>query len=111
MTGKYNIELFKLKAELCKTFADPTRLLILEELRGGEKKVGELSDNLDTPQAVISRHLAILREKGIVTARRSGTTAYYSLTDMKICDACDLVHGILMNQIEHNRELAKRLAS
>jgi DNA-binding transcriptional ArsR family regulator len=107
--SKYNLELYKLKAELCKTFSDPKRLIILAELRHGEKAVGELAQSLGISQAVVSRQLAILREKGVVTPRREGTTVYYSLTDSKIGEACDLVHEILLKQIEKDRELTERL--
>ncbi len=109
MATQYNMELYKLKAELCKTFADPNRLIIINELRSGEKLVGDLVQTLGIPQAVVSRHLAILRSRGAVRPRRKGINVYYSLTDPKICEACDLVHGILLNQIEKNRELAERL--
>lgn len=104
-----NLELYKLKAELCKTFSDPKRLIILDELRDGEKAVGDLAVALKISQAVVSRQLAILREKGVVKPRREGTTVYYSLTDPKICEACDLVHEILLNQIGKNRELTEKL--
>lgn len=107
--SSYNLELYKLKAQLCKTFSDPKRLIILSELRHGEKAVGELAQSLGISQAVVSRQLAILREKGVVTPRREGTNVYYSLTDSKIGEACDLVHEILLKQIEKNRELSERL--
>ena len=106
-----DLELFRLKAELCKTFSDPKRLIILDELRKGEKAVGELAQILGISQAVVSRQLAILREKGVVTPRREGTNVFYRLADDKICEACDLVHEILIKQIEKNRELSDRLIS
>jgi len=104
-----NLELYRLKAKLCKTFADPTRLIMIEELRGGEKSVSELIRLLDIPQAAASRHLAVLRDRGVVQTRRKGNIVFYSLTDLKIGEACDLVHNILLNQIEKNRQLAERL--
>jgi ArsR family transcriptional regulator len=109
MPEKYNIELFKLKAELCKTFSDPKRLMIISELRAGEKSVGSLVEALKIPQAVISRNLAILRNRGIAQARRSGANVYYSLTNNKIIDACDIVHEILLEQVARNREMADKL--
>ncbi|MFC1925329.1 ArsR/SmtB family transcription factor [Chloroflexota bacterium] len=109
MTSQYNLELYKLKAELCKTFSDPNRLIIINELRSGEKAVGELVQLLQIPQAAVSRHLALLRNKGVVTARREGTSIYYSLTDSKISEACDLVHQVLINYLERNRGLAEIL--
>ena len=102
-------ELYKLKAELCKTFADPKRLMIITELRHGERTVGQLTQLLEAPQAVVSRHLAVLRNRGIVTARRDGVSIYYSLTNPRIADACDIVHEILLEQVSRNREIADKL--
>ena len=111
LLARYNLELYALKAELCKTFADAKRLIIINELRQGETTVGELARLLEFPQAVVSRHLAILRDKGVVQYRREGTSVYYNLSDPKIGDACDMVHQILLDQIEKNRELAERLVA
>ena len=110
MPEKYNIELYRLKAELCKTFSDPKRLMIINELRGGEKSVGNLAAVLKIPQAVVSRNLAILRHRGIVKTRREGVNIYYSLSDAKIGEACDLVHKILLEQVAKNREIADKIA-
>ena len=103
-----DIELYKLKAELCKTFADPKRLMIISELRHGERTVGHLTEVLQAPQAVVSRHLAVLRIRGIVTTRRKGVNVYYSLANMRIVDACDIIHEILLEQVAKNREMAER---
>ena len=109
MSKERNPELYRLKSELCKTFSDPKRLMIIDELRNGERSVGEMCQILGVPQAVVSRHLAILRDRGVVNARREGTNAYYSLSDPKIGEACEIVHEILLSQITKNRELAERL--
>lgn len=105
----HDSELFKLKAELCKTFADPKRLAIINELRGGEKPVGEIAQALSILPAVASRHLALLRNRGVVRPRREGTNVYYRLTDPKIVTACDLMHQILLDSLTENKELAERL--
>jgi ArsR family transcriptional regulator, virulence genes transcriptional regulator len=104
-----DMELFRKKAELCKTLCDATRLAIVDQLRRGEKSVGTMVDNLGLPQAVVSRHLGLLRERGVLIARRNGTSVYYRLADPKIAEACDLVHTILMNQMARTREMADRL--
>jgi len=98
------ILLFKLQAEICKTLAYP-------KLREGEMSVGQLASSLGLPQANVSQHLAILRERGIVATRREGTTIYYSLLSPKIGEACDLVQGVLQEQLASNRVLASSLGS
>ena len=109
MKNKYNLELLKMQAELCKTFAEPRRLIIIQELRDGEKSVGELQAAVDVQQPVVSHHLSILKTKGIVQARRAGRNTYYYLTNPKICEACDIVHDILLHQMKTNNELTKKL--
>lgn len=105
MITKREIELYKSKAEICKAFSDPKRLHIIEELRKGQKSVGALAQIMSIPQAAVSRHLAVLREKGIVDYRREGTNVFYSLSDKKICEACDLVHQILLARLEKTQRL------
>jgi ArsR family transcriptional regulator len=61
MTEENNSYIFKLQADICKTLADPKRLMLLHELREGEKSVGQLVSTLGLPQANVSRQLAILR--------------------------------------------------
>ncbi len=102
-------QLFQHQASICKTLADPKRLMILHELRDGEASVGQLVSNLGLPQANVSQHLAILRERGIVTTRRKGTTIYYSLANPKIGEACDLVREVLADQLSQNQALARSL--
>jgi ArsR family transcriptional regulator, virulence genes transcriptional regulator len=109
MPEKYDLELYKLQAELCKTFSDPKRLIIISNLRNGEKSVGELVELLKTPQAVVSRHLAILRNRGVVQTRRAGVSVYYSLTNPRIVEACDISRQVLLEQVARNKRIAEKL--
>ena len=109
VSAENTTELFRLKAELCKTFADPKRLMIITELRNGERSVGDLVEAIGSPQAVVSRHLAVLRHRGIVVTRREGASVYYRLANPRIVEACDIVHSILMDHLARNRELADKL--
>ena len=102
-------ELFKLQADICKTLADPNRLAILHELRDGEKSVGEIVTALGLRQSNTSRHLAVMRDRGLVAARRDGTTIYYGLTNEQIGAACDLVQQVLESRLAHSQELAASL--
>ncbi len=109
MPEKYDLELYRLQAELCKTFSDPKRLIIISALREGEKSVGELVEVLQCPQAVVSRHLAILRNGGVVQARRKGVSIYYSLTNPRIVEACDISRQVLLEQVARNKMIAEKL--
>lgn len=92
-------ELYQLHASVCKGLADPKRLLIINALRDGEKSVSEMCDLLDIPQANVSQHLAILRDKGLVQARREGQYVYYSVTSEKITLALDLLREVMAEQL------------
>jgi DNA-binding transcriptional ArsR family regulator len=100
------IELFRLQAEICKTLADPNRLMLLHLLRDGEKSVGQLVESLRLPQSNVSRHLAVLRERSLVETRREGTTIFYRMANPKIGEACDLVREVLESQLTRNQALA-----
>ncbi len=62
-----------------KTLADPTRIRILRLLEQEELIVGELMDILGMAQSRVSRHLAVLRETGLLADRRDGTFVAYRL--------------------------------
>lgn len=92
-------ELYRLHASVCKGLADPKRLLIINALRSGERSVTELCDELDLPQANVSQHLAVLREKGLVIVRKDGQWAFYSLSSPKITEAMDLLREVMSEQL------------
>jgi DNA-binding transcriptional ArsR family regulator len=64
---------------LLKAMGNERRLLILCQLAGGEKSVGELEDAIDLSQSALSQHLARLRKDGLVRTRRKAQTIYYSI--------------------------------
>jgi len=66
-------------SSLLSAMCNETRLLLLCQLVAGERSVNELTKLLAAPQSTISQHLALLRRKGCVKARREGQTQYYSL--------------------------------
>ncbi len=68
-----------LAAKAFRVLSDPTRLLILERLRTGERCVYDLMDLLDAAQSRLSFHLRVLKEAGMVTDRRDGRWVYYTL--------------------------------
>ena len=100
------MEIFQLQAELCKSLADSKRLMIIHELREGEKSVGELAEALGMKQSNTSQHLAVLRNAGVILPRREGSTVFYGLASLRIGDACDLVRAVIAEQLERNRALA-----
>ncbi len=66
-------------ASLLKMLADETRLAVVRQLIAGPKHVGQINDTLGLEQSLLSHHLKILREAGLVTSRRDGKAVLYSL--------------------------------
>jgi DNA-binding transcriptional ArsR family regulator len=92
-------ELAELIATRLRVIGDPTRIRILDALRGGELSVGEIKDMLDTSQQNASKHLGVLNGAGIVERRKEGTTAYYRVVDVAVFELCELVCGALQEQL------------
>jgi ArsR family transcriptional regulator len=86
---------YNLHAEMCKTISNPRRQAILDTIRSGELTVSELMEKTGISQANLSQHLAILRSKGVVKTRRDGNNIYYSISNIKIIEAYDLISEVL----------------
>ena len=71
-----------------KAFGDPTRLRILTLLAPRERTVGDIVKAIGLSQPTISRHLAVLREAGVVVDRRQGQQVFYSLNKSSVGDCC-----------------------
>ncbi len=98
---------YNLHAEMCKTLSNPRRQAILDTIRSDEMTVSELIENTGISQANLSQHLAILRSKGVVNTRRDGNNIYYSLSNIKIIKAYDLISEVLEDSTS-SREKAIR---
>ncbi|HKT22381.1 MAG TPA: metalloregulator ArsR/SmtB family transcription factor [Nitrososphaerales archaeon] len=96
-------ELTRLQAEFCKGMAHPKRIQILHTLKGGEKSVSELARATGIPQANLSQHLSLLRQFGLLEARREGTTIYYAISDKRIVEACDLVRSCIGERLRRSQ--------
>lgn len=106
---KTDKKIFEMHAELCKVFSNPKRLEILNMLRNREKTVSELVKLVDISQTNLSQHLAILRQRGVVTTRKEGTNIYYSIADPKIIQACDLMRSVLLEQLSKGEKIARMM--
>lgn len=106
---KTDKKIFEMHAELCKVFSNPKRLEILNMLRNGEKTVSELMNLAGISQTNLSQHLAILRQRSVVATRKEGTSIYYEIADPKIIQACDLMRGVLLEQLSRGEKIAKMM--
>lgn len=79
----------RLKARIFNALSDPARLEILAFLRETERCVCEIVPYVGLIQPVISRHLKILKDCGLVIDRKDGTRRLYSITEPKIFEIID----------------------
>ena len=91
---------YTLHADICKTISNPNRQAILDALRDKEMTVTELISQTGISQANLSQHLAILRAKGVVNTRREGNNIYYSVSNLKIIKAYDLISEVLQESLQ-----------
>ena len=93
----------RLKAKIFNALSDPARLEIIEFLRGGERCVCEIIPHVSLIQPLVSRHLKILKDCGLVKDRKEGNRRLYSVTDPRIFEVVDAVTpelvDVLSNQI------------
>jgi ArsR family transcriptional regulator len=102
-------EISQLEANFCAALSDPTRLLILYALNEGPHNVTELTVVLGVNQPTVSRHLKILRERGLVRATRRGTTVTYELVDPRLIEALDLLRSIMRDRLHRHASLVDEI--
>jgi len=79
---------------LLRLVSEETRHAILDELRKGERTVGQLVEALKDEQSNVSHHLGTLREAGLVSARRSGRHQNYRLADAEVAKVLEQVESL-----------------
>ncbi|HET8603437.1 MAG TPA: metalloregulator ArsR/SmtB family transcription factor [Marmoricola sp.] len=104
-------QLQELHARVCKAIADPKRLMIINELRHGPLSVGDISEALGVSQSNASQHLAVLRERGMVSTTRVGTSVFYELRSPKIVQAVDLLREFLTEDLTARGRLGGALSA
>ncbi len=102
-------EISELEADFCSALSDPTRLLILYALNEEARNVTELTTELGLPQPTVSRHLKVLRDRGLVQTTRQGTTVTYSLADKRLIQAIDLLRTVMRERIAYHASLVTEL--
>lgn len=102
-------EIFERQAQICKAFAHPGRLRILDLLGNGERGVSELQRELGASKTSLSQQISILKSAGVLSTRRNGKQIYCSLAIPEVKQACQLIRGVLRAQIVASRRLGEPL--
>ncbi len=103
-------EIIQLEADFCAALSDPTRIFILYALNEKSLNVTELTNELGIPQPTTSRHLKILRERGLVTTERQGTVITYHLADQRVIQALDLLRSAMRDKLTQRANIVSELS-
>jgi DNA-binding transcriptional ArsR family regulator len=102
-------EISQLEADFCSALSDPNRLLILYALNEKPLNVTELATELELNQTTTSRHLKVLRERGLVNSIRTGTVVTYHLSDPRLIQALDIMRSIMRERLAYQANLMEEV--
>ncbi len=91
--------------------AEPLRRSILEFIAGDERSVSEIVDALELAQPSVSKHLRVLRDVGLVSARRNGKQVLYrtNATELRpLHEWAGMFERLWRNQLQRIKERAER---
>ncbi len=109
MNNILETEVNNLHANICAGLADPKRIMILYALADQPQTVNGLAAIVHMPQPSVSRHLKVLRERGMVQATRQGQWVEYRLGDARLIQALDLLRAVLRDNLAHRANLVEKL--
>jgi ArsR family transcriptional regulator len=98
-------EALALVAARFKVLAEPLRLRMLQALEGGEMSVGEITEEVESTQPNVSKHLKMLQEAGFLARRQEGNTVYYSIADETVFQLCDAVCSSIRDRLSAQTEV------
>lgn len=91
--------IYKAQAKVLKALAHPSRLLMVHELADQERCVCELKEKVGSQMATVSRHLALLREAGIVEDEKRGNQVFYRLKTRCVLNFFQCVAAVRKNAL------------
>ena len=109
LTQNLKQEISQLEADFCFALSDPTRILILYGLSDSPLNVTELTNELAINQPTTSRHLKVLRDRGLVHTTRQGTTITYHLSDRRLIQALDLLRAVMRDGLTQRMSLMNEI--
>ena len=101
-------EINQLHARICSAISEPNRILLLYAVADKPLNVNNLAEVVGISQSAASRHLKVLRERGLIQAQRDGTQVIYSLADDRFIQALDLLREVMLDQLSQQADLIKQ---
>ena len=109
MPDLFEAEVNDLHANICAGLAEPKRIMILYSLAERPQTVNDLAAAIRLPQSTTSRHLRVLRERGMVRTTRQAQSVEYRLGDVRLIQALDLLRAVLRDNLSHRADLIDML--
>jgi len=97
--------LYERQAEICKAFANPIRLRIMDILSQRECAFSELQSNLAITKTNLSQQISVLKRAGVVMTRRDGQRIFCSLAIPEVETACQILREVLRKQLQAGSSL------
>jgi len=97
---------YEARARIIKAMAHPTRLFIVDELSRGERCVCELTEMIGADMSTVSKHLAILRNAGVIQDEKRGTQVHYSLRCPCVLNFFTCVESVIKTAAREQLEMA-----
>jgi ArsR family transcriptional regulator len=95
---------FEARATIAKALAHPTRLFLIDALAEGERCVCELTEMVGADMSTVSKHLALLKNAGIVEVEKRGLQVFYRLRCPCMLRFFDCVEGVLQKNAARSQE-------
>jgi len=99
---------FEARSQVMKALAHPARLLIVDELSKAQRCVNELTEMIGADMSTVSRHLAVLKNAGIIQDKRQGAQVYYSLSISCVMDFFACAEKVLELRLEKQLSVIKK---
>ncbi len=100
-------EINQLHARICSAISEPNRILLIYAVAEKPQNVNSLAEVVGISQSAASRHLKVLRERGLIQAQRDGAQVIYSLADERFVQALDLLREVMLEQLSQQADLIK----
>ncbi len=100
-----DVKVYEARARIIKALAHPSRLMMLDILQEGERCVCELTEKVGADQSTVSRHLALLKNTGLVEDRKDGVMVYYRLRCKCLRGFFSCIEAVLRENLKAQQEL------
>ena len=95
-----SVEKYEARAKIIKALAHPSRLMVIDELRDGERCVCELTELIGADMSTVSKHLSLLKNAGIIKDKKKGTQVFYELKTPCILNFFSCVENVIRQNLE-----------